>query len=378
MSQKKATVPEHHPAPAPKRPTTETPLIFISHDTRDADLAEAFTNLLTDASGGILKSFRSSDRKGTAGIEYGQEWYRAIMQKLDDATDVVALLTAHSINRPWILYEAGVAKGKLGANERVFGIALGVTLDEAATGPFAQFQNSPDEEEAITGLVLQLIRRHPQAAPREEAVRRQVKTFRESDATLLKDRKKETPQPPARTDETSVAKFFEEIKVLVRDVPERVAGQLGADPQMRRLRRRRRFHPMMMEELLHSPMFRESTDAGGLPILMMFSVLRDDFPWLYELGVQLYRAVEDGNPSAVERARKTLINTLEMTARGGPFMHEMMGGPEDEEAMMFLHHFARDIDRFILKPKRLRKPAPRIQPHQNSGNPSSGRRRCSM
>jgi hypothetical protein len=173
-------------------------VIFISHDSRDADLAEAFGNLLTDASGGILKSFRSSDRKGNAGIEYGQEWYRAIMQKLDDATDVVALLTARSINRPWILYETGVAKGKLNANDRVFGIALGVALDEAATGPFAQFQNSPDEEDAITSLVLQLIRRHPQAAPREEAVRRQVQAFRESVASLLKDRKKDTAQPQAK------------------------------------------------------------------------------------------------------------------------------------------------------------------------------------
>ena len=162
----------------PKRPTTESPLVFISHDSRDADLAEAFGNLLTDASGGILKSFRSSDKKGTAGIEYGVEWYRAIMQKLDDATDVVALLTARSLNRPWILYETGVAKGKLSPGDRVFGLALGVKLEEAATGPFAQFQNSPDEEDAITGLVLQLIRRHPQADPREEAVRRQVKAFR--------------------------------------------------------------------------------------------------------------------------------------------------------------------------------------------------------
>lgn len=83
-----------------KRVATENPLVFISHDSRDADLAEAFGNLLTDASVGILKSFRSSDRKGTAGIGYGQEWYRAIMQKLDDATDVVALLTTHSVNRP--------------------------------------------------------------------------------------------------------------------------------------------------------------------------------------------------------------------------------------------------------------------------------------
>jgi hypothetical protein len=348
------------PAPTTSRPaatqklsTVESPLVFISHDSRDADLAEAFGNLLTDASGGILKSFRSSDRKGSAGIEYGQEWYRAIMQKLDDATDVVALLTAHSVNRPWILYEAGVAKGKLGPNDRVFGIALGVTLEEAATGPFAQFQNSPDEEDAITSLVLQLIRRHPQAAPREEAVRRQVKAFRESVASLLKDRKKEAVQPPARADETSVAKFFEEIKVMVGSVPERVAGQLGADSQIRRIKRRRRFHPMMLEEMFHHPMWKESPDAAGLPILVAFSMLRDDFPWLYELGAHLYRTIESGDKRAIDRARKTLVNTLEMTMHG-PFMFEMMGGPEDEEAFSFLRHFVREIDRYIPKVRRIR------------------------
>jgi hypothetical protein len=343
------------PALEPKRPTTDSPLVFISHDSRDADLAEAFGNLLTDASGGILKSFRSSDRKGNAGIEYGQEWYRAIMQKLDDATDVVALLTARSINRPWILYETGVAKGKLTSNDRVFGIALGVTLDEAATGPFAQFQNSPDEEDAITSLVLQLIRRHPQAAPREEAVRRQVQAFRESVAALLKDRKKESSQPPARVDETSVAKFFEEIKVLVRDVPDRVAGELGGNPRMRHMRKRRRLHPMMFEELLHNPIFRES-DNGGLPILMMFSALRDDFPWLYELGVQLYRAIDEGDPRAIERARKSIMDTIEMTHHS-PFFH-VMGDPEDDEAMMGLHQLARAVDRFVQEPKRRRKAAP--------------------
>jgi len=338
------------PAPAPKLSVSESPLVFISHDSRDADLAEAFGNLLTDASGGTLKSFRSSDRKGTAGIEYGQEWYRAIMQKLDDATDVVALLTARSIDRPWILYETGVAKGKLGTNERVFGIALGGTLGEAATGPFAQFQNSLDEEDAITGLVLQLIRRHPQAAPREEAVRRQVQAFRQTVTELLKDRKKEASPTPARTDDISVAKFFEEVKVLVSDVPDRVASQLGSDPMTRRMRRRRRFHPMMIEDLLHHPLFRESGNEG-LPILVVFSMLRDDFPWLYELAADLYRTIEAGNPRAMNRARRSLISALEMTTHS-PLMHEMIESPEDEDSLMFLRHFVHRFESLIPKPRR--------------------------
>jgi hypothetical protein len=47
--------------PSPKSQTTparlnlENPLVFISHDSRDADLAEVFGNLLMDASGGTLR-----------------------------------------------------------------------------------------------------------------------------------------------------------------------------------------------------------------------------------------------------------------------------------------------------------------------------------
>ena len=52
-----------------------SPLVFISHDSCDADLAEAFDHLLTDASGGVVQTFRSSDQSGRAGIDYGENWY---------------------------------------------------------------------------------------------------------------------------------------------------------------------------------------------------------------------------------------------------------------------------------------------------------------
>ncbi|WP_241085388.1 hypothetical protein [Candidatus Vondammii sp. HM_W22] len=57
----------------PKKEIVKTArsLVFISHDTRDAKLAEAFSGLLRSVSAGVLKSFRTSDRKGNQGIEYG-------------------------------------------------------------------------------------------------------------------------------------------------------------------------------------------------------------------------------------------------------------------------------------------------------------------
>ena len=52
--------------------TTQTgPLVFISHDTRDAELAEAFGKLLKSVSAGMIKTFRSSDRKGSDGFDFG-------------------------------------------------------------------------------------------------------------------------------------------------------------------------------------------------------------------------------------------------------------------------------------------------------------------
>ena len=109
---------------------------------------------------------------------------------------------------------------------------------------------------------------------------------------------------------------------------------------------------MMFEELLHDPRFREAGGSAGVPVLIMFSLLRDDFPWLYELGVQLYHAIDANDLAAVERARRTIIGATDMMMNG-PFMLEMRGS-EDEETMMALHHLMRSLDR-LSKPNISRK-----------------------
>lgn len=218
---RKQEVAQVPPPSVTERSSVRSALIFISHDSRDAALAEAFENLLTDASGGVLKAFRSSDRKGSSGIEFGAEWYATIMSKLGEATDVVALITPRSLGRPWILYEVGVARGKL--NTPAFGVAFGVSLDQIS-GPFAQFQNSPDDEDSLTKLVLQLIRRNPDASPREEAVRRQVAAFRGQLGEIGTGVDANATRSP--TEATDVAKLFEEVKAMFRELPSQVRDQL--------------------------------------------------------------------------------------------------------------------------------------------------------
>lgn len=316
-------------------------LVFISHDSRDADLAEAFANLLSDVSAGTLKSFSSSGKKGNSGIAFGTEWYSAIMSKLDDATDVVALLTKHSIDRPWILYEAGVAKGKLRTN--VLGVALGVPLEKVSAGPFAQFQNCDDDEDSLTKLIIQLLEQNPDADPREEAVRIQVRVFIGKVKEILSAKGEEKDLP--ETDETSVAKLFEEVKVMVRELPERVDDRVRSAAKRGTLKRMRRFHPMMFEELLFHPALGKSPQGAAAAWLLFLSVFKEEVPWIYEIGLELYRALRSGDAKAISEARLEFSAVLE-AATHGPFFHEMMR-PEDEEVYFMIRHLPEMVDRFI-------------------------------
>jgi TIR domain-containing protein len=330
------------PQPTPiKSDVPFRPLVFVSHDSRDAELAEAFSNLLTDASGGVLKSFRSSDRKGTAGIEFGAEWYNAIMGKLDDATDVVALLTANSIDRPWILYEAGVAKGKL--NKQVFGVVVGIPLEQASRGPFAQFQNCGDDEDSLTKLVLQLIRRNSDAEPREEAVRRQVNAFRENVKSLVDSAASEIVGKPE--DPNTVSKLFEEIKVVLGDLPDKLNLQLTETLRSRGVRRRHRLHPMIFEDLMHLSLLGRNPRERAAAWLMFVTLLRDDLPWIYELGMEAYRVMKRERPQETRAALERFADSVETS-----FFHPILGETIDKsevEAFRMVRHIPAMIRDFM-------------------------------
>jgi hypothetical protein len=331
-------------APVPSTTLQETsepravPLVFISHDSRDADLAEAFDHLLTDASGGVIQTFRSSDQSGRAGIDYGENWYATITRSLAESTDVVALLTPNSVGRPWILFEAGFAIGRL--DSKVFGIAIGLPLPKAVTGPFAQFQNCEATEESLTTVVIKLIQRNPNARPREQAVRKQVQAFLEEIGPLLKERSGDEGETQEELDATAVAKVFEEVKVMFRDLPSRVESELQGHGT---LRKRRRFHPMMVEEIFHMADF-EGADQS-MPWLLLGSIFRDEVPWLAESALEMYRAVQSENPERIETAQRSLQSLLRVMRHSKLFRRFLR---EDDETFFMFRHLPDMIEQFSL------------------------------
>lgn len=318
--------------------TASSPLVFVSHDARDAELAEAFSKLLKSVSAGMIKTFRSSDKKGTDGIDFGEEWYKRLMTQLQSTSDVVCLFTERSLDRPWILFEAGVAKGKL--NTPVVGVALGMPLSRISAGPFYQFMNMDDSEADLTKLVYQLARRVPNLELDSDVVKGQVATFKAAEATLLEkltsgSAKAETKE---EVDESAVAKLAEEMKAL----PSRVAERLAEFGEPSRRRRMRRFHPRMFEEIMHM-----SGEPGDpVAILMVASMARDDMPWLYELAMEVYRALKEGNLETIEREIKRLRRFSSVMMQS-PLMEEF--GIASKDSHMLAMEFPRILEDTLLR-----------------------------
>jgi hypothetical protein len=321
-----------------KQRKTGAPLIFISHDSRDAELAEAFSKLLGSVSAGMLKAFRSSDKKGKEGIEFGDEWYKRLMDKLDSASDVVCLFTERSIERPWILYEAGVAKGKL--NKPVLGLALGIPLNAVSTGPFFQFQNSDDSVDSLIKLLKQLADRVPLLELDDDVVRGQVQLFKEKTDKIL-SALNETIDKDEPASDSAAAKILEEMKVMIRDLPGRIEDRVSEGALPKRRRKLRHFHPMMLDKMMFMP--EEENNPIGL--LIMAGLFRDDMPWLYELAMEAYRTIKSGNISEAETLLKSLDNS-EKLIMGGPFREEFLDNPEMD---MFTHEFPQMLRHLIKR-----------------------------
>jgi hypothetical protein len=126
--------------------------VFISHDARDSKYALLFCKLIEGASQELLKTFCSSR---TGDLECGDEWYNRIMSGIDNSVAIVCLLTKNSKRKPWILFEAGIAKGKF-PHRKIRGLVIDTSVRH--NSPFSNFQLYQCEKDKLINLLNQLIR----------------------------------------------------------------------------------------------------------------------------------------------------------------------------------------------------------------------------
>jgi hypothetical protein len=218
-------------------------------------------------------------------------------------------------------------------------VALGVPLSRVSAGPFYQFMNMEDSEADLSKLVNQLARRVPNLELDGDVVKGQVSSFKTAEAEILAELAtgKPTETSKEEAEENSIAKLAEEMKSL----PSRVAERLAEFGEPSRRKRMRRFHPMMIDEIMH--VAGEPGDPIG--ILMSASLIRDDFPWLYELAMEVYRAVKSGDIESINAEMKRIRRFSELSR--GPIFEDL--GYGGKEAHIIAMEFPRMLERSLLR-----------------------------
>ena len=101
--------------------------------------------------------------------------------------------------------------------------------------------------------------------------------------------------------------------------------------------RRDRYHPMMLRDLLR--MSPHSNPAFG--ILIVASFFRDSMPWLYEMGMDVYRMARRASRSRVQEAANEFTQMVEFVIHGpmaSPFFARRDISMIEGEIEPILHH----------------------------------------
>jgi tetratricopeptide (TPR) repeat protein len=137
--------------------------ILISHAYDERELAEAWKTLIETTSSGVIKVWYSSDMEPSGGITLGREWREGLYQRLKECQYVLAILTPASVNRPWIMWECGVASG-LDKIRGIIPIVYGMGRGDLAN-PLATYHTYQGEDTAQVREVCQRLAREAELVP---------------------------------------------------------------------------------------------------------------------------------------------------------------------------------------------------------------------
>ena len=136
-----------------------------------------------------------------------------------------------------------------------------------------------------------------------------------------KQKEASSQEDPAKNNENSVAKLFEEVKIMFDSLPLKIENRIDPD----RNRKRRRFHPLMIEEMTHFGVMNENPSLGLMIILGFY---KDEYPWFYEIGIdsikELKKAKTITEKSKIVKNFEWAIETL-----NHPMIREYYGDSKD-------------------------------------------------
>jgi hypothetical protein len=239
-------------------------------------------------------------------INAGERWSPKVAEELAATNFGIICITKDNVVAPWLLFEAG-ALAKSMEDGKVIPLLLDVDVKEIS-GPLAQFQAKKVEKSDILDVITAINKSAAAPVPDTRLQSLFNSLWPELEKKISSIPKKSTPLKQARPQND----ILEELVSGVRGLELRLRDNLE-ESKFTVKRRRNRMHPGMLME-----MARHISSDGRDPIQILFAVslLRDDAPWLYELGMETYRALKSSDYDEASKAHYKLSRAIEVMRHG--------------------------------------------------------------
>jgi len=275
-------------------------------------------------------------------IDKGARWSTDIATELEDSTFGILCVTKENLNAPWLSFEAG-ALSKTMDKSFVSPFLFDIKRSEV-DGPILQFQSTIFQKEDIKKLVKTLNKACGELAIADARLEKAFEVWYptlEEELNKLKDVNDEVPKEEEQNGYTS--EILEEILDLARsnqkllrnpdskllETIEYISQNLQEQRNFVRhnqdsdfWRMSRKFHPMMIKELIHMMPGSNSKHYGFLIALSFF---KKDFPWIYDTGKELLDILKShSSKEKKQEAISDFKHLMEFTVEH-PMMREYYG-----------------------------------------------------
>lgn len=297
-------------------------------------------------------------------IDKGARWSTDIASELADSSYGILCVTKDNLHAPWLTFEAG-ALSKTMDKSFVSPFLFNIKRSEV-NGPILQFQSTIFQKDDIKKLLASLNKASTEGQLSDEKLDKALDVWypeleKNLNGLLEKLPKQEEAKVEAKRDEPLANSILEEILDLSRvnqkllrnpdsDIYKTVESmqmmlkeiitRSEFEKDSRLSRRRRKIHPKMLDEILHmSPRFEKNFTGFQIAI----SLFRNDFPWIYDAGIDLVRTLRSTEDPEVQRDAVQAFDELIEFSLEHPMMREMFM-PDKEIWMM-----ARDLPHILRR-----------------------------
>jgi hypothetical protein len=189
---------------------------------------------------------------------------------------------------------------------RVIPLLLDIEFKDVS-GPLAQFQAKKVDKNGLSDVVISINRLATQQVSDARLDQLFTIMWPQLENSVLSIPEHASPAKQSRPQH----EILEELVSSIRGLDSRFREPVDDLPRLRQ--KKTRFSAALLDELSYRLKLRPS---DPLRALILTSFVRDDLPWLYELGLDVYRASSVGRPGESRKARERFLMALHVLQRG--------------------------------------------------------------